>query len=76
MRKILFDTTIANSFEVRYYPLPWPVPVGDFEQVDIEVEFNPQGGDLVHEAAAALDVIMKERYPNKEYKYNYWWWLN
>lgn len=74
--RILFDVCIADSFETRYYPLPWPVPVGDTEYTSIEVEFESRGGDLVNEAADALNKFIKENYPGKEYKFIYWTWLD
>lgn len=80
-RKILFEIQIADGFTfsedngITNLHL-WPIPVGKSQEIDVEIEFEPSGGDVMNEAEQALDEYMKRKYPNKEYKIYYWWWKN
>lgn len=77
--KILFEVMIADGFT---YPPDdgktnlhlWPISVGRSQELDIELEINPRGGELMKEAEEDLDNYMKKNYPDKEYKIYYWWW--
>lgn len=83
IRKISFDVGVANSFS---YSSPngidnthlWPIGSPDFVSIyGIEIEFEwINEKNIMRDAEAALDVYMKDNYPNKEYKIYYWNWLN
>lgn len=75
MLKIFYDVLIADSFETRYFPLPFPVPVGNqIYFAGLEINFEPKSGDNMKDADAALDEYIKKNYPDKEYKIYYWTW--
>lgn len=81
MRKITFLVVVADYFT---NPEPdggthihlWPVAKGESSEMDIDIEFEPSGGDVMREAEQALEKYMKENYPNKKYKIYYWDWKN
>lgn len=81
MRKITFEVEIADGFVfleddgITNIHM-WPVAVGNVEHINIDIKFEPAGGDVMKEAEQALDKHIKEKYPNKDYRIYYWWWTN
>lgn len=73
MRKITFDVVIAMRFDDSQ---KFSIPIGVSMDKDIEVEFEPQGGDVMREAEEALRSYMNENYPTWNYRFYYWTWLS
>lgn len=74
MRKITFDIIIAMRFDDS--GRGFSTPIGKSMDKDIEIEFEPQGGDVMQEAETALKSYMNEQYPTWDYRIYYWTWLN